>query len=138
MACVTTGNQATLTFGSVTDIGRLRNIGFYNENGSGIDNSDLSSKSVKMCPGDLVDYGQIDATILWDTVARAAWMSGDADVHTVGTLTITFSDNTQIIGEAFVLSRNVGDHVNNQEVTENISFMWTADTGKEPTMSILP
>jgi len=135
MACVETGGGSLVTFKAVTDIGRIRSISVFGETGSSVDNTSLEDGVVKMCPGDLVDYGSLDVTVLWDAEARTAWDHADMDVHDQGSLVLTFgSNNHQVVGDAFILSKSVGDFVNNQEIVCNYTFVWTAD-GTPPTVA---
>ena len=135
MACVVSGNGASFQFDEFPMNGRIQSISAYSETGSSIDNTDLKDNWVKQCPGDLVDYGTIDLTVLWDSLA-AADFAGDAyDIHAQGAATLMLVNGNTVKGDAFIQARSFGDFNNNQGIMATYTFVWSGE-GAAPVFAV--
>lgn len=120
-----TGNGTTITGAGLNSwTGRVVSIGEFRESVDSIENNDLATTGYdQYIPGSLTHHTTIPVTIAFDTTKIIAIGS------TVGTITITFTNNDTLSGTGFIKERAMSGVANNERIEGEFLIQFDGDTG---------
>lgn len=126
MAGIQTGHGATITFGTSSFTGSITAIGGFTTTREALDTSHLGTSTYRtFTPGDLIDAGEFEVTLLYDADEQPP-ISGAAE-----TVTITLPDSNPasgggatIAGSAFVTQFTTPEIATDQLLTASFTVKW--------------